>query len=113
MESMLQERCSANGNPRILVYPPDGLTHNVVAIYLENCRKGLPALKAAMARFDFDFIGVYGHRMKGCGAAYGFPFLTETGAAMEQAAHVQNRDEIRNCAAAIEAHLESVEVAEL
>ena len=46
---MLQERCSANGNPRILVYPPDGLTHNVVAIYLENCRKGLPALKAAMA----------------------------------------------------------------
>jgi len=82
----------------------------VVATYLDNCRKGLPSLRDAIARLDYDFVGVYSHRMKGCGAAYGFPRLTETGASMEQAARRRNDMEIRVCAAALEAHLESVEV---
>jgi histidine phosphotransfer protein HptB len=96
--------------PKILVQPPDGLPYSVVATYLDNCRKGLPSLKAAIEKLDYDFVGVYSHRMKGCGAAYGFPRLTETGASMEVAARLRNDTEIRACAAALEAHLESVEV---
>jgi hypothetical protein len=50
--------------------------------------------------------------MKGCGASYGFPDLTETGASMEQAARVHNNADLRSCAAALEAHLESFELVE-
>jgi HPt (histidine-containing phosphotransfer) domain-containing protein len=109
---MFDAQGSANGKATILVHPPDGLSCKVVAAYLDNCRKGLPSLKDAIERLDYDFAGVYGHRMKGCGAAYGFPELTGTGAAMEQAARVRNGDDLRKCAAALEAHLASVEVAE-
>jgi HPt (histidine-containing phosphotransfer) domain-containing protein len=109
---MLQEQVSTNGKARILVYPPEDLPYPVVAAYLSNCRQGLQSLKDAVERFDYDFIGSYGHRMKGCGASYGFPDLTETGASMEQAARVHNNADLRSCAAALEAHLESFELVE-
>jgi HPt (histidine-containing phosphotransfer) domain-containing protein len=103
---------NAKGNARILVHPPDGLPYKAVATYLDNCRKGLQPLKDGIERLDYDFVRVYGHRMKGCGAAYGFPELTETGASLEQAAKAGNAQEIRRCAAVLEAHLESFEVVE-
>jgi HPt (histidine-containing phosphotransfer) domain-containing protein len=109
---MLQEQGSPDSKPKIFVQPPDGLPYSVVATYLDNCRKGLASLKDAIERLDYDFVGVYSHRMKGCGAAYGFPRLTETGASMEAAARLRNDSEIRVWAAALEAHLESVEVVE-
>jgi HPt (histidine-containing phosphotransfer) domain-containing protein len=107
---MLHEQGAANGKARILVQPPDGLPYKVVAAYLENCRKGLQPLKDAIGRADYEFAGVYGHHMKGCGAAYGFPQLTETGASIEQAARIRNDADLRSCAAALEEHLASVEV---
>ena len=109
---MLQQQLSTDSKARILVHPPDGLPHQVVATYLDNCRKGLQSLKDAIERLDYGFAGVYGHRMKGCGAAFGFPELTETGAAIEQAARIRNDADLQNCAAALEAHLESFEIAE-
>jgi HPt (histidine-containing phosphotransfer) domain-containing protein len=109
---MLQEQSFPDSKSKIFVHPPDGLPYSVVATYLDNCRKGLPSLKDAIERLDYDFVGVYSHRMKGCGGAYGFPGLTETGASMEQAARQRNDAEMRVCAAALEAHLESVEVLE-
>jgi len=103
---MLQQQLSTDSKARILVHPPDGLPHQVVATYLDNCRKGLQSLKDAIERLD------YGHRMKGCGAAFGFPELTETGAAIEQAARIRNDADLQSCAVALEAHLESFEIAE-
>jgi HPt (histidine-containing phosphotransfer) domain-containing protein len=97
--------------PKILVHPPEGLPYKVVATYLANCRKGVKPLKEAIERLDYDFARTYGHHMKGSGSAYGFPQLTETGASIEQAAHALNSAGLRTCAAALEAHLESVEVA--
>ena len=97
---------------RILVHPPDDLPYKVVVAYLDNCRQGLQSLKDAIARFDYDFAGRYGHRMKGSGGAYGFSELTDTGASIEEAAHVRNDGDLRNCAAALEVHLESFEVVE-
>jgi HPt (histidine-containing phosphotransfer) domain-containing protein len=114
MESkMFHEQDAADGKARILVQPPDGLSYKVVASYLENCRKGLQPLKDAIGRADYEFAGVYGHHMKGCGAAYGFPQLTETGASIEQAARIRNDTDLRTCAAALEEHLASVEVVEV
>jgi|HubBroStandDraft_1064217.scaffolds.fasta_scaffold07323_2 HPt (histidine-containing phosphotransfer) domain-containing protein len=107
---MLHEQAAAKGEARILVHPPNDLPYQVVAGYLDKCRKGLQPLKAAIERFDYDFVTVYGHRMKGCGASYGFPILSETGASMEQAARARNDDDLRNCAATLEAHLALLEL---
>lgn len=109
---MLREPCSTVARPKILVHPPEDLPRHVVVAYLNNCRQSLESLKDAIERVDYDFLGIYGHRMKGCGAAYGFPELTETGASIEQAARVRDDDNLWNCAARLEAHLDSVEVAE-
>jgi hypothetical protein len=110
---MLHEQGAANDKARILVQPPDGLPYKVVAAYLDNCRRGLQPLKDAIERADYGFAGVYGHRMKGCGAAYGFPQLTETGGLIEQAARTRNDADLRTCAAALEEHLALVELAEV
>lgn len=110
---MFDEQSSTDAKAtRILVQPPDGLPYNVVVAFLDNCRKGLQSLKDATERLDYDFVKVYGHRMKGCGGAYGFPALTETGASIEQAAKAGNGNDLRTCAAVLEAHLESFEVVE-
>jgi hypothetical protein len=51
--------------------------------------------------------------MKGCGAAYGFPKLTETGAKIEQAARARDETELWNCADGLEAYLKLVDLVEL
>lgn len=109
---MLNQQSLTDRKARILVHPPEDLPYKVVAAYLENCRKSLPSLKDAISRLDYDFISVYGHRMKGCGGAYGFPELTETGAVMDEAAHGRNDGQLRSCAAALESYLEAFEVVE-
>ncbi|HXM43774.1 MAG TPA: Hpt domain-containing protein [Bryobacteraceae bacterium] len=109
---MAHEKGSPAGKAIILVHPPDGLPYKAVATYLDNCRNGLQPLNDAINRLDYDFARVYGHRMKGCGSAYGFPALTETGASIEQAACARNDDDLRTCAATLQAHLESFEVVE-
>jgi len=95
---------------KILIRPPAGLPRQAVATFLGNCRSGLPALQDAIQRLDFDFVRVYGHRMKGCGAPYGFPKLTETGAALEQSARAGNAGELRRYAAILGAYLDAVEL---
>ena len=95
---------------RVLARPPEGLPRRAVAAYLGNCRSSLHALKDAIQRLDFEFVRVYGHRMKGCGAPYGFPKLTETGAALEQGAKAGNAEDLRHHAAALEAYLEAIEL---
>jgi HPt (histidine-containing phosphotransfer) domain-containing protein len=99
-----------SGANKTLIRPPDGLPHSVVATYLENCRRSLQPLKTAIEGDDYEFIRVYGHRMKGCGAAYGFPPLTAAGASMEKAAFGRNKEELRDCVVVLEAYLRSVEV---
>ncbi|MGA3039905.1 MAG: Hpt domain-containing protein [Bryobacteraceae bacterium] len=98
---------------RILVHPPEDLPYKVVVAYLDKCRQGVQAFKDGIERFDFDFAGMYGHRMKGSGGAYGFPQLSEIGASIEEAADARNGNALRNCATTLEAHLDSVEVVEI
>ncbi len=106
---MLQQ-CSPQDKMRIVVHPPDDLPFEIVAKYLENCRKGLPSLVRAMDAADYEFLGVYSHKMKGSGGAYGFPGLTAIGASMEDAARGRNSAALRDCVATLQSHLESVEL---
>jgi HPt (histidine-containing phosphotransfer) domain-containing protein len=58
----------------------------IMGRYFELVREDLAAAGSAMAAGDADGVRMVGHRLKGNGTSYGFPRLTELGAAMEQAA---------------------------
>jgi signal transduction histidine kinase/DNA-binding response OmpR family regulator len=73
--------------------PSDGLLisveqgmEDVVPGYLDKRRKDVLTYRLALAAKDFDTLRMLGHKMKGTGAGYGFPVLTDIGGAIEQAA---------------------------
>ncbi len=73
----------------------------IIPWYLETRRTDLRTCSAAMAGGDYDKVRTVGHNLRGTGAGYGFPKLSEIGEAIESAA--QQAD-----AAAIETHLKEL-----
>ncbi len=59
--------------------------------YLEKRRKDVANYRQALASEDFETVRMLGHKMKGTGTGYGFPFLTEVGGAIEKAAVERDR----------------------
>ena len=95
---------------RILVHPPRGIPSKIVADYLDNCRRNLRPLNEAVARGDYEYIRVFGHKMKGVGGAYGFPTLSMAGAVIEQSAIARDTGAIVSQASAIEEYLGEIEL---
>jgi CheY-like chemotaxis protein len=62
--------------------------------YLENRRRDLPRLAAALTGGDWETIRVIGHNVKGTGAGYGFDAISRIGAALEVAAKAHDSAEI-------------------
>ena len=58
----------------------------IVPGFLENRRRDVQTLEAALHQNDLKTIHVIGHRMKGDGGGYGFDAISMLGAALEQAA---------------------------
>lgn len=58
----------------------------IIPRYFELQRRGLEKLDLAVAAKDADSVRLVGHKMKGTGSSYGFPYLTELGSAIEIAA---------------------------
>jgi hypothetical protein len=102
---------SAKASAKILVHASKDVPQAVVSQYLLQCRNDLQPLKAALSRCEYESARVFGHQMKGCGGAYGFPELTEAGALIERAVAEQNIGELRNRVAALEAYLGRIELA--
>ena len=71
---------------RISIDVPDDLPRELVARYLDSCRKDLSRLHAAFAASDYAAARRLGHQMKGTGGPYGFPDVTLIGSAIEKAA---------------------------
>ena len=63
--------------------------------YLDKRRQDLPKFTEALAAEDYATIRRLGHNLKGTGAGYGFPVLTEIGAAIEDGAQANNGPAIR------------------
>ncbi len=91
---------------RVLIDP---MLQAIVPAFLEKRRNEIPALLDALDREDFDAIRVLGHNLKGCGAGYGFPPLSEIGAAIEKAAERRSHGEIRIRVDELARYLEAVE----
>jgi CheY-like chemotaxis protein/HPt (histidine-containing phosphotransfer) domain-containing protein len=95
--------------PKRIHVPVDPMLRAIVPAFLEKRRNEVPEFLDALDREDFDRIRVLGHNLKGCGAGYGFPPLSEIGAAIEKAAEQRNAGETRHRVEELARYLEAVD----
>jgi PAS domain S-box-containing protein len=93
--------------PQVAV--PEGL-EALAPKYLSARRKELPEMVALLAASEFEQISSRGHNMKGTGRSYGFPDLTEIGAALERSAKHGDHEAIDKQLMRLANYLESVRV---
>ena len=82
----------------------------IVPRYFELQRQGLSELRRAVAGNNAEAARLMGHKMKGTGTSYGFPQLTEMGAAIERAALAGDLDEAARLGEAVAEFLDNVRV---
>ena len=87
----------------------DASLMDLIPNYLDKRRKDLPKLFEALAAGDFAAIRRLGHNLKGTGAGYGFPALTDIGASIEEAASTGNAGSVRVTVDELSRYLEQVE----
>lgn len=78
--------------------------------YLENRRKDIKDIHAALDRNDFEVIRALGHKMKGSGGGYGFDEITEIGRACEEAAKQSQAQEIREQVHRLQDYIDNVAI---
>ncbi|MDE3198452.1 MAG: response regulator, partial [Acidobacteriota bacterium] len=83
---------------------------DVVPVYLDKRRAEVPVYRDALAAGNFETIRGLGHKMKGTGAGYGSPRLTELGSAIERAAKAADSAEARTKIEELARYLDSVEL---
>lgn len=64
---------------------------DLVPVFLNNRKKELDTLRAALATSDFAQLRQLGHRMKGVGNSYGFSKVSDLGKSIEENAGSENR----------------------
>jgi len=74
----------------------DADLRDLIPGYLENRRKDIEEIEGCLSSADFASIQRLAHRMKGSGGGYGFDGITEIGAAMEQAAKMEDEVKVRD-----------------
>jgi HPt (histidine-containing phosphotransfer) domain-containing protein len=95
--------------PSNVVEVEEGM-EDVVPAYLEKRKAEVPLYAAALAGRDFDAMKKMAHKMKGTGAGYGFPMLTELGASIERASIDQDLARVQDCVNQFQLYLGSVEL---
>jgi HPt (histidine-containing phosphotransfer) domain-containing protein len=78
--------------------------------FLKNRNKDVPVLREAFAQQDIDKLQSVGHSLKGVGGGYGFDFLSEIGAEIENAAKQKNLDVMEELINRLADYLERVDV---
>jgi len=76
--------------------------------FLENQRNNLTLLVEAVCQGDFETARILGHRMKGCGRAYGFDGITVIGDQIETAAKQRDSVALRARVEALSLYLSGV-----
>jgi len=76
--------------------------------YLENCRRDVIAMLAALDRADFDAVIILGHNLRGSGGGFGIPAITDIGAGIEQAAGDADAESARKWVGDLSGYLDSV-----
>lgn len=82
----------------------------IVPMYLNKKQQELESVEQLLKDEDFAQIEVIGHRIKGSGASYGFPDLTELGFAMEMAARDKDNKAIQASLQKIRSYLSRIQI---
>ena len=83
-----------NADNIITVCVDQGL-EEIIPGFLDNRRRDVQILEAALQESNLVQIQIIGHRMRGDGGGYGFDAISIMGAALEQAAAREDRSAIR------------------
>ena len=65
---------------------PDARSTDRSRLFLRNCARDVLTMLEDLERLDFVAVAFLGHRMRGAGGMFGFPIITDMGAALEDAA---------------------------
>ena len=91
--------------------PPIELPRELVLEYLDDSRRNLRALHAALIAIDCERARVYGHQLKATGRPYGFPYLTTLGTAIEHAATHHDMPGLEHLFHRLQDYLTGIEIA--
>ena len=90
----MSETRETNPRPRNVVRVRQDLA-DLVSIFLRRRHDELGLLPAALQAGDFKSLRVWGHNLKGTGAAYGFQTITDIGRVLEDAAKTEDAARIQ------------------
>jgi PAS domain S-box-containing protein len=113
----IREHCAASAAPpplrssEAIVVATHPLLADLVPAFLDNRRKDVVTLRAALDGGDFETVGRLGHSMRGSGGGYGFQAITDIGMALEEAAESSDGEASRRWVGALSDYLDRVEVA--
>ena len=83
---------------------------DLIPTFMNNRKKELEALRAALAAQDFEQMRQLGHRMKGVGNSYGFGKVSDLGKSIEDGARSADRAVLDASIAEYADYLERVHV---
>ena len=92
----------------ILFRPTDKFASRVPD-YLQNCRRNIIVMLAALDRIDFETVMNLGHQMSGSGGMFGFQSITDICSAIEQAAKSCDTDATHRWVSELSSYLDGVE----
>ncbi len=78
--------------------------------YFDIRWRELEEMEQSIKHHDANTTRMLGHKLKGTGTSYGFPKLTELGAAIEIAGKAGDLAEAESLAAEVRSYLENVEI---
>lgn len=99
----------SNSAMRSVVYIEAGM-RPLVTKFLNNRRRDVDIISVSLEAGDFETIQQLAHNLKGAGASYGFPFISEIGIALEQAACAKQAAFIIQNVLQLSTYLDCVEV---
>ncbi|MCO6436225.1 MAG: Hpt domain-containing protein [Phycisphaerae bacterium] len=89
----------ANGGPiESLLVREDPSFADLVDLFLSSLPERIMTMEQALRTEDFDALRIAAHQLKGCGAGYGYPALTQQAADLERQALDQ---QLADCASAL------------
>lgn len=84
---------------------------DLIPTYLNNRKKELDTLRAALAAADFEQLRQLGHRMRGVGNSYGFERVSSLGKEIEDGARSGDKASLEAHIAAYGEYLSKLQVA--
>ena len=106
----LQSARAENARPDAIHVRTDPMYADLIPVFLQNRRRDAISMVEALDRGDFATVESIGHSMRGAGSSYGFPGITDIGAALEIAAASADAIASRKLVDELSGYLDGVEI---